>query len=453
LANELRLGGVPTVVLERAAERPPHFKALGIHARTVEVLAMRKLDAAVTANARAIPNWHFGMLHSRLDFSDLDTPFPFVLAYPQKELEALFEQRARDLGAEIRRGHTVTDAVDKGHHVEARIEGPDGEYTEDYPYIVGCDGAGSTVRRLAGIDFVGTDAASFGYLADVALDDPPAQAGYNRNSIEGALLITPIPGGLYRVAGFDPKRQSASATPMTLDDVRDSVTRVAGTDFGMRDPIWLSRFGDASRQAETYRRGRFLLAGDAAHMHFPAGGVGLNVGVQDAMNLGWKLAADLRGQAPNGLLDSYQLERHPVGASLLEHTLAQTSLIAASTPQGIAMRSLFSDLIATHPNLSRTLARRLAGLDVSYPPSGARVADPRVFTLLHRGRPVLINDSGVPIPMAERAAAERAIDVHRDVGDGSGMTLVRPDGHVWWTSDEPDDEATAEVVSALFQPR
>lgn len=474
LARELRLAGVSVVVLERTAERAPHSKALGIHPRTIEVLAMRGLADPFLAGGVKVPAWHFGMLDNRLDFRALPTPFPFMLAHPQVRTEELLEADAVELGVRVLRGHTVTGLTEDadGSSVTVEVTGQDGvRCTRSARFVVGCDGAGSTVRRAAGIDFPGTDTTIVGFLGDVHLDAPPSEMGLAWHSMHGILAVAPAPGGLFRVMGYDAAHQDP-AEELTLDQLRETAIRLTGSDFGMRDPGYLSRFGNATRQAATYRKGRVLLAGDAAHMAFPAGGVGLNVGLQDAMNLGWKLAAVVQHRATPDLLDSYQSERHPVGGALAEHTLAQTLLMTTTSPEGRALRSLLSSLIASQPGFSLGLAMKLSALDVGYPaadPSahpltGARAPDLgsveddcSLFSgVLRQGRPVLLDFSGSGLGTAAKQAASLGIPIragrlapHGDPAwSAVGAALLRPDGHVWWAADMSADLA-AEASHAL----
>ncbi|MDR7276933.1 FAD-dependent monooxygenase [Catenuloplanes atrovinosus] len=365
LAGELRLGGASVTVLESRPERDRHSKALTVHPRTLEIFDTRGVVDRFLAEGLRVPNGHFASLPDRLDFSVLDTPYPYTLVLPQARTEELLEERARALGAVIRRGVRVAGLAPDGVRLD------DGS-TVAGRYVAGCDGTRSTIRDAAGIGFPGTDTTVRGWLADVVLDAPPAGGVLTLSGPHGGLMVVPMPGGLHRLVGVD-ARPADDRAP-TLDEVRATVLRVAGTDFGMRDPDWLSRFGNAARQADAYRRGRVLLAGDAAHMHFPAGGVGMNVGIQDAHNLGWKLAAVAGGRAPDALLDTYHAERHPVGAELLEHTRAQTALMTAYSADGQALRRVLSGLIATVPGLSRALAERLSGLSVTYP-AGPRTPD------------------------------------------------------------------------------
>lgn len=457
LAAELRRGGVPVLVLEQAEQRSPHSKALTMHPRTIEVLAMRGIEKEFLDEGVTLPDGHFGMLEDRLDFRPLPTRHPYTLFLPQARTEELLERHAVELGARLLRGHTVTGLAHDDESVELDVEGPDGRrYAIGARYVVGCDGPGSTVRRAAGIAFPGTDATVYGFLGDVRLDDPPRSPALSAHTPDGALMVVPMAGGLHRIVGVMP---GGSGGELTLDELRGNVARILGHDLGMRDPIWLSTFGNASRQAAEYRTGRIMVAGDAAHMHFPTGGVGLNVGVQDAMNLGWRLAAVARGRAPDGLLDEYQTERHPVGADLLEKSKAQTALVTAFTPEGRALRAVLGELIAAHPDVSLDLASRLAALNVAYPPSdpaahpltGARLPDlplrdgRTLYELLHEARPVLLDlgggADGIPVAVAESARALEAVTYEGALGDDAPLewrdvraALIRPDGHAHWVA-------------------
>ena len=453
LAGELQLAGVRTAVAERLETPSPHPKALGIQPSTLEVFAARGMEKQFLAEGIPMPRWHFGMLASKLELAGLDTPYPFVLAFPQVRTEAILEERASELGATILRGREITGLVQDDDSVT--VELADGS-TLSGQYLVGADGSGSTVRRAAGIEFPGTDSTVFGYLGDVVLDDPPPMGTTYFNRY-GALLTSPIPGGLMRVSGYDAANQVPGRREVTLDELRATAIRIAGTDFGMRDPHWLTRFGNATRHAANYRKGRVLLAGDAAHIHFPAGGVGLNTGIQDAMNLGWKLAARIQGRAGEELLDTYHDERHPLGAAVGEYTLAQTALITGTSPAGQAMRSLFGNLIASQPEMSLALASRLTGLDVRYPSTRAD-AHPLVGTrlaaaapYLHQGRPVLLNLSGAPLESASDQASRIGIETVTAAPDLLDATaaIIRPDGYLWWATSGSD--ADEQAVTALSQ--
>ncbi|MEO6089432.1 MAG: FAD-dependent monooxygenase [Umezawaea sp.] len=434
LAAELRLGGASVTVLEAREERDPHSKALTIHPRTIELLACRAIADRFLAEGTPIPSGHFAGLDSRMDFGVLDTPYPFTLALPQARTEELLEEHALALGVKVLRGERVDGLVQHTDHVTVH-----GSSTVDAEYAVGCDGARSTVRTAAGIEFPGTDATTWGWLGDVVLDDPPPRPVLSITGVNGGLMVVALPGGVHRFVGSDPGgNRTTWPGELSLDELRATVTRIAGTDFGMRDPRWLSRFGNTTRQAAEYRKDRVLLAGDAAHVHFPTGGVGLNVGVQDAANLGWKLAAVVTGRAPESLLDTYHDERHPVGADLLRATRAQTALMTAYTPEVQALRSMLSDFIGSVPDFSRVLAERLSALDVAYPAevnahplTGRRAPDLRfadgttLFGLLRDARHVVVGIDSHDDAVVAGALA----DPPGEWADVSGA-LIRPDGHV-----------------------
>ncbi|AGL13669.1 FAD-dependent monooxygenase [Actinoplanes sp. N902-109] len=448
LAAELRLAGVDTMVLERAAEPVPHPKALGLHARTLEQLALRGAVDAFLAGGVQVPAWHFGFLEQRLDLTRLDSPYPFLLSFPQDRTEALLQQRALDLGARIIRSQEVVglDQDDTG----VRLTTASGASLHA-GWVVGADGAGSAVRRLTEIDFPGTDADVYAYLGDVHAEQPPPP-GYGVQNERGALIVAPLPGGVIRVTGYDPENQEPGRREVTLTELSETATRITGADFGLHDPTWLTRFGNATRVAARYRQGRVLLAGDAAHMHFPAGGVGLNLGLQDATNLGWKLAAVAQDRAPATLLDTYGTERRPWALDVAEHTLAQTALITATTPTGQALRRLLSGLIGTLPDLSLTLARRLAGVDVRYP--AAAGAHPLTGTSLTAGlelrdaRPALVTAPGVQLPPPPGIRVVELPSL-----PGATAALIRPDGHVWWATSEQHPAAAAQQALASFNVR
>ncbi|WP_260336052.1 FAD-dependent monooxygenase [Streptomyces sp. EAS-AB2608] len=460
LAAELRLGGVAVTVVEMREERDPRSKALTVHPRTLEILASRRAHRPFLRAGTPLPSGHFGMLGTRLDFRALDTPFPYTLALPQARTEELFEERALALGARILRGHRVTGLAEDPQGVTVRVEGPDGPYDLRAAYAVGCDGARSTVRAAAGIGFPGTAAGVVGFLADVTLDSPPPP-GFSAFGPAGGLMVAPLPGGRFRLVGITPDDVTTTwPGALSLDELRAKVRAVAGQDFGLHSPVWLSRFGNATRQAERYRRGRVLLAGDAAHQHFPTGGVGMNVGIQDAHNLGWKLAAVIGGRGAGALLDTYHRERHPVGADLLESSRAQTALMTAFSPEGRALRAQLSTLLATLPALNATLAERVSGLAVGYPPAdpsahpltGTRAPDLPVegaeglFALLRADRLLLLDLTGGSLagpPAPGVAVHTGAPDRPRPAWAGVRAALIRPDGHVAWAGTESDATALA----------
>lgn len=389
-----------------------------------------------------------------MDFGVLGTPFPFTLALPQARTEALLEEHARAAGARILRGHRVTGLTGDEEGVTVEVAG---RPPVRAAYVVGCDGTRSVVRDAAGIAFPGTEATTWGWLGDLVLDDPPP-GPVSVSGPAGALMVVPLPDGVHRIVGGDPEgSRPGRPGALTPEELRAKVVAVSGGDYGLRDPRWLSLFGNATRQAERYRSGRVLLAGDAAHMHFPTGGVGLNVGLQDAFNLGWKLAAVVTGRAPDALLDTYHDERHPVGADLLASTRAQTAPMTGHSPEGQALRALLSGLIAELPELSRTLAERVSALSVACPAggghrlAGTRAPDlvlggTRLFTLLRPGRHVLLDLSGRIRPAGGVARHRAPLSVPHEGWAGVAAALVRPDGHVAWASDDPDADPRPAVA-------
>ncbi|WP_435846535.1 FAD-dependent monooxygenase [Streptomyces chrestomyceticus] len=478
LACELRLAGVRTVVLERDPEIDPHSRALTVHARTIETFALRNAHQDLLAEGGRIPSGHFAVLDDRLDFAELDTDFPYTLTIPQARTTELLQQRAVSLGADVRRGHKVTGCVDTGDTVTVSVDGPEGAYVLDAAYVVGCDGTRSEVRRCAGIEFEGTPSTALGVLGDVVLSDPPPGPVTSRWTTRGTFMLVPLSGGRHRIVVHSPEDlRDDWPGELTLEELRERVQRIAGTDYGMHNPSWLSCYSNTSRVARHYRKGRILLAGDAAHQHMPMGGVGLNVGVQDAMNLGWKLAATVRGRATDALLDTYHHERHPVGQDTIEHTQAQTAIMSVFSPQGAALRSLLGKLIVERPQFNDALAQRLSGLSVAYalpgqrhPLAGCRAPNLKLsdaeelFDLLRDGRPLLIDFGRVDGFASDRAAAPfdryrcpQPVGQSRAAWADVTSALIRPDGYVAWASDDTDPAAltagAANAVAALHDPR
>jgi len=466
LACELALAGVRVRLFERRSTPVRESRALTMHPRSLEVLALRGLEERFLSRGRPLPTGHFGLLDTRLDFSGLDTAFRFTLFLPQAVTEALLEERARELGVDLRRGHAVEalrwDA--EGMELEGSAEGQ--PFACRARYVVGADGARSVVRRLAGIDFPGTETTRTSMLGDAVLERPPSAPFLAINNAHGNAVIVPLgQGGVYRAIVTDAQREGTPLRePLTLEELKTSLERVAGSDFGMKEPQWLSRFGNETRLADTYRRGRILLAGDAAHMHYPAGGQGLNVGLQDAMNLGWKLAAVLREGAPDALLDSYHRERQAVGRTLLRNTEAQSALMGF-TPETLALRELMNGVLR-NPAVNRHLAEHLGGLDVTYPEpllpappdtrallpewTGRRLADVplsladggqrRLYAGLHSGRWLWLHSKGGPrVPLQgtpDWTPRMETLEIDAPQAEGPlhgvGGLLVRPDGHVAW---------------------
>ena len=373
LASELALGGVHAVILEKRVERSPHARALGMMPRTLEVLALRGAEKPFLAAGRPVPAWHFGLLQQSIRFDVLDTEFPYLLLIPQTATEALLEERARDLGVEFITGAEVTGLYQTDSSVTVAYQRDGSTQSLDAALLVGADGGRSTVRELAGLPVEGEDSTAWGFLGVVFLDTPPAP-GTRIVRPDGALIVAPLPDGRYRLTGWDPQHQ-APDEELDLETLREFTQRMAGTDFGLHDPSWLSRFGDANRLAATYRGGRVLLAGDAAHIHWPTGGLGLNAGIQDAMSLGWRAAAFVRGSHQESLLDDYARERRAYGEGLRTSTLTQSALITATDPATLAIRQTFNRLLAI-PEGNAAIATWVAGLsdEATLAPAAAATA-------------------------------------------------------------------------------
>lgn len=363
LACELKLVGVDVGVIERRTERVTQSRALTIHGRSLELFALRGLAGRFLAEGKPIPTGHYAVLDTRLDFSPFHTRFPYTLFIPQAVTEGLLEEHAKNLGVDFLRGATVTSVNDDGEKV--RVSSNAGEFSASY--VVGADGARSVVREQAGIAFEGFEGLNTLMLADVVLASPPAQPVVSVANEHGLIMIAPLGDGKHhRIVLVDPQRTNVARTePVMLGEIADATQRITGEDYQPRDAIWLSRFTDETRLAETYSKGRVLLAGDAAHIHAPMGGQGMNVGLQDAMNLAWKLAAVIKEDAPAGLLDSYGDERRPVGHILYTNTLAQVGLVTRFDPATLALRKTLNDLLAI-PAVNHRLAGELSGFDVAY---------------------------------------------------------------------------------------
>jgi 2-polyprenyl-6-methoxyphenol hydroxylase-like FAD-dependent oxidoreductase len=469
LAAELHRGGVRPVVLERRAQRPPYSKALTLYPRTLEEFAMRGF---FLGEGTPVPSSHFALLKNRLDFSFLPTRYPYTLFLPQRRTEELLEAHLAELGVPYLREHAVTAVRQDESGVDVDVDMPSGPRTLRAAYAVGCDGASSLVRQVTGIDFAGSADTWRTILGDVELADPPSAPALSLNTPGGSMYMIAIGGGRYRVAPIDHATLDEPVdAPVTFAELQASTRRLAGTDFGMRETpdMWLSRVGNAARQADRYRSGRVFLAGDAAHIHYPAGGQGLNLGLQDATNLAWKLAAEIRGWAPPGLLDTYHAERYPVGLDVIDDSLAQCGLIANPTREGITLRDRFNTILGTHPSLAQELALRLSGLAIHYPtpgqdpapgqdtppPVGERAPDlalrgapaTTIFALLPPAKFVLLRlvsaatvasttpAVSVPAGYADRLNVVTAeLAEHHPAWAGLRSVLIRPDGYLAWAT-------------------
>ncbi|MFI1467286.1 rifampin monooxygenase [Streptomyces wuyuanensis] len=446
LACELRLAGVRTVVLEKLSEPTRQSRGRGLHVRSVEVMAQRGLlDRFLEVSERFSVGGPFAGVAAPWP-DRLDTAHPYGLATPQTVTERLLTERALELGAEIRRGWELVGLNQDEHGVT--VESADGTLLRSR-YLVGCDGGRSTVRKLIGVGFPGQPATVETLLGDMELTEDPATVAAAVEEVRKTHLrfgaIADVDGnqGVYRIIVPADGVAEDRTTGPTLEEFREQLRAFAGTDFGVHSPRWLSRFGDATRQAERYRVGRVLLAGDAAHIHPPTGGQGLNLGVQDAFNLGWKLAAAVNGWAPDGLLDSYHAERHPVGAAVLDNTRAQISLLGTD-PGATALRELFSKLMEFE-EVNRYVTEMITAVGVRYDFGeghqllGRRMPDlelkqGRLYELMHGGRGLLLERTG---GLSVAGWTDR-VDHVADVGEELGVSavLLRPDGHVAWVGED-----------------
>ncbi|SBV00279.1 2-polyprenyl-6-methoxyphenol hydroxylase [Streptomyces sp. PpalLS-921] len=446
LACELRLHAVRVLVLERLTAPTGQSRGQGLHARSVEMMDQRGLLGRFLAVSEKfqVGGLFGGIMKPWPD--RLDTAHPYGLATPQPVTERLLEARARELGTEIRRGCDVVglDQDEDGVTVELA----DGTRLRSR-YVVGCDGGRSTVRALLGVGFPGEPAKVETLLGEMELTEDPATvaavvARVRRTQLRfGAAPDAGGKEGVYRVVvPADGLAEDRAAAP-TLEEFRRRLRAVAGTDFGAHSPRRLSRFGDATRQAERYRVGRVLLAGDAAHIHPPTGGQGLNLGVQDAFNLGWKLAAEVNGWAPDGLLDSYHTERHPVGARVLDGTRAQITLLGTD-PGPAALRELFSTLM-DFEEVNRYVTGMITAVDVRYDLGeghellGRRMRDVELergplYGLMHEGRGLLLDRTGGLSVAGWADRVDHVVD-HSEELDVPAV-LLRPDGHVAWAGED-----------------
>jgi 2-polyprenyl-6-methoxyphenol hydroxylase-like FAD-dependent oxidoreductase len=476
LACELALAGVRPIVLERLPERPTRPKANGLVGRVVQAMDYRGLYERFSASSAPpvpAPRFQFGALP--LDLSAAGGNALYTLPIPQRRLEDLLEQRAQELGVEIRRGHELTTVSQEGERVSIGVSGPGGHYELSAAFLVGADGAHSVVRKQCGIGFPGiTDRGFTGRSGQVTIPSPVAVPGTGELEVAGVGRLRPatftrtengmfaygmFQPGLYRVAVYEwAPAPLEDSTSMTIDELRNAACRVLGGDVPMSEPAGgepaaLDRStGINSRQADRYRQGRVFLLGDAAHVHSGVGGPGLNLGLQDALNLGWKLAAEVNGWAPEGLLDTYHSERHPVGQRVIMHTRAQMALLSPGA-NVTALRELFGELLRDASNV-RHVADLMAGADVRYdtrtgepphpmagrwmPDLALRTGDKatRVAELLRAARPILLDLAGrTDLAKTAQDWTDRVEAITASTaGCPADAVLIRPDGYVAWAA-------------------
>jgi 3-(3-hydroxy-phenyl)propionate hydroxylase len=468
LAAELALGGIDVAIVERReSQAVTGSRAGGLHSRTIEILDQRGIaDRFLTEGTIA---QIAGFAWIRVDISDLPTRHPYGLALWQRDIERILAGWVAELGVPIYRGREVTGfAQDR--------TGVDVELSEGGPmraeYLVGCDGGSSLIRKAAGIGFSGWDATTSHLIAEVELADEP-QWGSHRDA-RGIHGLSKMGDGKTVRVMLTEERLDNRDQPR-LCDLSDALRATYGTDFGVHSPTSISRFTDAARQADAYRKGRVLLSGDAAHVHYPVGGQGLQVGVQDAVNLGWKLAQVVKGTSPDALLDTYQAERYPVAARVLRTTMAQVALLRADDRTD-ALRETVAELLAMDEP-RRRIGAMMSGLDIHYdlgeghPLLGRRLPDLdlatadgkiRGYSLLQAGRPLLLN-LGEPGALDIGGWTDRVtVSDTRYQGawelpvigpvPAPSAVLIRPDGHVGWVGEGTDAGLTAALTTWFGPP-
>jgi 2-polyprenyl-6-methoxyphenol hydroxylase-like FAD-dependent oxidoreductase len=439
LAGELRLHGVRVLVLEMDTEPTRIVRSLGLHARSIEVLDQRGLLERFLELGQQHPiGGSFAGIVKPAPHR-LDTAHPYLLGIPQTTTDRLLAEHATKVGAEIRRGCELVGLSQDEDGVTAELA--DGTRLRSR-YLVGCDGGRSTVRKLLGVGFPGEPAKVETLLGEMEVTEDPATIAAVVAEVRKTQLrfgVVPLGDGVHRLVVPADGVAEDRAVPPTLEEFRQQLRAYAGTDFGAHSPHWLSRFGDATRLADRYRISRVLLAGDAAHIHPPTGGQGLNLGIQDAVNLGWKLAAQVGGWAPEGLLDSYQTERHPVAADVLDNTRAQMELMSLE-PGAQAVRRLVSQLM-DFEEVNRYLIEKIAAIGIRYdfgddhPLVGRRLRDMqlkrgRLYELMRGGRGLLLDQTGGLSVAGWADRVDHVVDVSEELEVPAA--LLRPDGHVAW---------------------
>jgi 2-polyprenyl-6-methoxyphenol hydroxylase-like FAD-dependent oxidoreductase len=446
LASELRLHGVHVLVLDKDAEPTRIARSLGLHARSIEVMDQRGLLERFLALGQQYPlgGSFAGITKPAPD--RLDTAHAYTLGIPQTTTDRLLTEHAVELGVEIRRGCELVGLSQDDDGVT--VELADGASLRSR-YLVGCDGGRSTVRRVLGVGFPGEPNRREWLLGEVEVAVPPEQVAAVVAEVRKTQLgfgVGPVGDGVFRAVAPAEHVAEDRTVPPTIEELRQRLRVFAGTDFGVHSPRWLSRFGDATRLAERYRVGRVLLAGDAAHVHPPIGGQGLNLGIQDAFNLGWKLAAEVSGWAPAGLLDSYHIERHPVAADVLDSTRAQAEL-TSTEPGPQAVRRLVSELM-DFEEVRRYLIEKITAIGIRYDFGqghellGRRLRDlglkrGRLYGLMHGGRGLLLDQTGRLSVAGWADRVDHVVDVSEELDVPA--VLLRPDGHVAWVGDDQRD--------------
>ncbi|HYQ69798.1 FAD-dependent monooxygenase [Actinophytocola sp.] len=495
LANELVLAGLTPVVLERHPEPTGESRALNLHPRTAEILDSRGMLEPLLAHRldlRLLTNSFFGGLPVPLDCTAMRSRYPNQTGVLQARVEEMLERRLASTGVAVRRGCELVDLAADSDGVTATVEDAGGRHAITARYLVACDGARSRIRRILGVAFPGTDGGPhLRVAADVVLVRPsddwftaipdggdaevrfiPKVGLTGEVSLEeGAkrthFSLVSLENDVHRLMFSDMGRRVDRDEPVTEDEVRAVLVAAAGGSLELKELLWGSRFGDACRQAEQYRVGRVLLAGDAAHIVFPIGGQGMNLGLQDAFNLGWKLASVVKGTAPDDLLDTYHDERHPVAQEVLRAATAQALLLDRERDVE-AMREILTSLLRL-PETNHHLAGMISGLGIRYPIpgehplTGLRMPDEDLTTragartsiseLLHPGRGLLVEFDGQDTRARVAGWADRVDHVSATGQGDAAAILVRPDGYVCWAGQPTEDDGLHAALTRWFGPR
>ncbi|MFI6870535.1 FAD-dependent monooxygenase [Nocardia sp. NPDC050406] len=444
LAGDLARAGVAVTLVEKHAHGSDLTRAFAVHARTLEQFDARGVAEEVLGGGNTIAELRiFGDIHIRLG-ALLDSRFPYLLITPQSRVEEVLRKRAVEHGANLVAAAELVTFTDTGDGVAAQIRYEDSIRHVRAAYLVGADGYRSRVREVLGLPFPGKAVLKSIMLADVLLREEPRDVLTVNGVGDAFAFIAPFGDGWYRIFAWNRHDQAPDSAPLDLDELRENTRRALGTDFGMHDPRWMSRFHSDERQVESYRVGRVFLAGDAAHVHSPAGGQGMNTGLQDAANLGWKLAAAVRGWAPDGLLDSYHAERHPVGREVLRSSGAIIRAAMLESKIGQFARNTVARGALALPPIAHRIAGSVSGIGFTYPrPHGAhhlvgtRATDialtgevDRLYEALREGKFVLVANA----PVAVNGQAERVLVAVAADPEQPPM-LVRPDGYIAWVGD------------------
>ncbi|SFH21111.1 FAD-dependent monooxygenase [Streptomyces mirabilis] len=455
LAGDLAETGVRCTVVERREGESQLTRAFAVHARTMEQLDARGVADDLLMTGLRNPILQF----LRIDLSHLPTRYPHVLVTPQYNTERLLLARALEHGVNIMRAHEVTGVQQDPAGVDVTVKTPAGtEQSLRADYVVGADGRNSCVRQSLGLPFPGRSAVRSMMLADVRMADPPKKPPTVAAIGDAFAIVVPFGDGWFRVMAWNRHHPMPDNASVDLEEIKDVARQALGSDFGMHDPRWLSRFHSDERQSPRYRVGRVFLVGDAAHVHSPAGGMGLNTSIQDSANLSWKLAAVQRGRAPDTLLDSYQNERHPVGHRVLRMSGALLRGVL-TTPRALCgLRDLSARTVLQTPPVARRLAKAISGIDISYtapagahPLVGKRAPDipltdgRRLYEALRKRRFVLVTPSDTDRLPSLITEWTDEVEIVSPRGATKKCVLVRPDAYIAWAiSDEsPEHRITA----------